>query len=381
MRSRFGCRDCGREFPGAHVLEICADCVCKRLAEHAAEIVQELLPNGHFEKGGREYRVGSLAGEPGRSLAIAIGGPRSGRWQDHGAGVHGDLYGLYAGCKNVDRIAALRWAREWLGHGERRPAVRSRGVPAPREAVDADTRDRAEGIWHEVVPLHPGDPVDRYLAGRAIELERLAEINGGKLPAALRFHAQLWHRETRRCYPAMVAAIQGPEDEFLAVHRTWLVVGKDGCVTKAPVETPKMTLGTYTLAAGAGCIRLWRPDWRAASDQDVLALGEGIEDALTFIQAVIKEPKFLAKIFAEEEPPLLRVAAGVSLSAMEKTWVPPVISRIVLLKQNDPPGRPATLVFEKVRQRFRREGRAVWLQEVPREVKDINELAVMLARR
>jgi hypothetical protein len=66
---------------------------------------------------------------------------------------------------------------------------------------------------------------------------------------------------------------------------------------------------------------------------------------------------------------------------MEKTWVPPVISRIVLLKQNDPPGRPATLVFEKVRQRFRREGRAVWLQEVPREVKDINELAVMLARR
>jgi hypothetical protein len=359
------CRDCGREFPGAHVHEICADCVRKRLGEHAAEIVKELLPNGHFENGGREYRVGSLAGEPGRSLDIAIGGERSLLWKDHDAGVKGEGLALVAGCLGIDRLAALGWARKWLGHPERRPAVRPRGVPAPREAVDFDTRNRGEEIFHEAVPLSFGDPIDRYCAGRAISLDRLAEINDGNLPADLRFHARLWHRETGRRYPAMVAAIRGPKGQFLAVHRTWLVEGKDGSVTKAPVETPKMTLGTYMLAEGAGCIRLSRPQWHQATDEDVLALSEGIEDGLT---AAIWHPSW-------------RVAAGVSLSALLTTWVPPVFSRIVLVVQNDPPGHKAVQVLVDVRQRFRLESREVRLWRPPREVKDMNELAQLVGRR
>jgi hypothetical protein len=63
------------------------------------------------------------------------------------------------------------------------------------------------------------------------------------------------------------------------------------------------------------------------------------------------------------------------------TWVPKVIPRIVLVAQNDRPGSPAADLFDRVRQRFRREGREVWLFRPPPEVKDVNEVAMRLSRR
>ena len=259
---------------------------------------------------------------------------------------------------------ALRWGRERLGQPERqRPA---RPLPAPRE--DAESREVAEKIWRSAVPLKRGDPVCRYLAGRAIDLERLAGANDEKLPVGLRFHPRLWNAEARRFFPAMVAAIQGPEGQFCAVHRTWLVEGKDG-VTKAPVKEAKKTLGHYRLAGGAGCIRLWRPKWSEAASEDVLAFSEGIEDGLTVAQATIRAPE------------VWRVAAGVALAALMRTWVPNVISRVVLVAQNDRPGSNAAKLLDRVRERFRRQGYELWRLDPLAEVKDVNEAAMRLARR
>jgi hypothetical protein len=124
-----------------------------------------------------------------------------------------------------------------------------------------------------------------------------------------------------------------------------------------------MTLGSYTLEDGAkGCIRLSRTKWREAVDGDWLAIAEGCEDALTIIPYA----------------PSLRVAAGVSLSAMKKTWIPNVLNRVLLITQNDPPGSPAALLFPKVCERFRCEGRELQLLKLHEGVKDVNELAMRL---
>ena len=153
MASGSGCRDCGRAFPGAHVHELCAACIGKRLAERVRDVVEELLPNGKYEQGGREYRVGSTAGDAGRSLDIEIGGPKSGLWYDHSAGEGGDLLDLIAHCIGGGAREALHWARQWLGQPERQRPVRPLPAPAPREDEER-TRKRAEKIWHQAVPLH-----------------------------------------------------------------------------------------------------------------------------------------------------------------------------------------------------------------------------------
>jgi hypothetical protein len=194
--SRPGCRDCGLVFPGAHVHELCAVCTGKRLAERwVRDVVEELLPGGQYEQGDREYRYGS-----GRGLVIAIGGPKSGLWCDHTAGEGGDLIALIARCIGDDRRAALAWARRWLGQPERRRPARPLPVHAPED--EAKTRKIAERMFCEAAPLCRGDMVSRYLAGREIDLERLARANDGKLPKSLRFHPSLWNRESGRAWPA-----------------------------------------------------------------------------------------------------------------------------------------------------------------------------------
>jgi hypothetical protein len=355
--SRPGCRDCGLVFPGAHVHELCAVCTGKRLAERwVRDVVEELLPGGQYEQGDREYRYGS-----GRGLVIAIGGPKSGLWCDHTAGEGGDLIALIARCIGDDRRAALAWARRWLGQPERRRPARPLPVHAPED--EAKTRKIAERMFCEAAPLCRGDMVSRYLAGREIDLERLARANDGKLPKSLRFHPSLWNRESGRAWPAMVAAIVDPEGQFLAVHRTWLVEDENGCVTKADLKQQKMSFGRYTHKGG--CIRLWRPNWREATSEDYLALSEGIEDGMT----------------DAERQPSWRVAAGVSLGALLTTWVPPVISRVVLIVDNDQPGSKAALLLDRVRERFRREGREVWVHRPLPGMKDVNEVAMRLSRR
>ena len=83
------------------------------LARSAPELCRELFPAGVRE--GQEYRIGSLAGEKGRSMAIHVGGARAGVWSDFATGQAGDAldlvaYALFAG----DKKKAIRWARSFL---------------------------------------------------------------------------------------------------------------------------------------------------------------------------------------------------------------------------------------------------------------------------
>ena len=114
------------------------------LARQAPSLAAELLPNGKRE--GAEWRVGSLRGEPGRSLSVHLFGSRAGVWSDFASGEAGDALDLvagvlYGGDKQAAKRAALAWARSWLGLGMRGAAA----APPPPACGHGRARTRSGG--------------------------------------------------------------------------------------------------------------------------------------------------------------------------------------------------------------------------------------------
>ena len=120
---------------------------------------------------------------------------------------------------------------------------------------------------------------------------------------------------------------------------------------------------------GTRGIELWRGSsgepWARAPASDVLALSEGVENGLTGALA----------------QPAWRVTAAVSVGAMLKVLVPAAIFQIVLIVDNDAPGSPSAQVLERVRARFRCEGREVSLLRSPHWAKDLNELLQAIPKK
>ncbi|CAO3372870.1 AAA family ATPase [Azospirillum argentinense] len=115
----------------------------KRTPEgRAGEVAELLLPKGVLE--GREWCVGSIQGEPGRSLKVCVSGAKAGVWTDFAAGGDGgDLIDLWCAVKQLQLPEALEEIRAWLGlekpqfekreKAYRRPAKPS--CTAPKSAV------------------------------------------------------------------------------------------------------------------------------------------------------------------------------------------------------------------------------------------------------
>src|SRR5262249_51158176 len=92
------------------------------LATRVDSLVPDLLPHAVID--GDEWRVGSVAGERGRSMAINRGA-RPGIWKDFGAGdnMRGDALDLIAQVLfRGDKGKAVAWARSWLGLDNLDPA-------------------------------------------------------------------------------------------------------------------------------------------------------------------------------------------------------------------------------------------------------------------
>jgi hypothetical protein len=71
----------------------------------------------------------------------------------------------------------------------------------------------------------------------------------------------------------------------------------------------------------------------------------------------------------------------VSLSMMLVLELPPQITRILLLAQNDPRGSSAERLCRRVIERWRGQGRSVALLPPPVFVKDLNELLIWKRER
>ncbi len=89
--------------------------VSQQLAQRAEDVARYLFPSGKRE--GNEWCVGSISGEPGKSLKVHLTGEKSGVWCDfaNDSNDSGDLLDLWARSRNLKIIEAIREATHYLG--------------------------------------------------------------------------------------------------------------------------------------------------------------------------------------------------------------------------------------------------------------------------
>ena len=143
-----------------------ASLVAQQLAQQAENVAAYLLPNG--KRRNSHWVVGSIAGEEGGSLKIALTGEDSGLWLDHAnKSQRGDMLTLWAATRGLNLSEALREAKAYLGWQE--PANNGQAYSKPNapkkpatQAPDAaqkrqQSRDKANALWAKGKPAkdHP----------------------------------------------------------------------------------------------------------------------------------------------------------------------------------------------------------------------------------
>ena len=232
------------------------------------------------------------------------------------------LVKCHAGCDQEAVWNALKSMGLVAGD---RPGPSTRAAHASRRRVVSETSNKiefAKRVWAESQPA-VGTPVETYLASRGITIPP---------PPTLRYHPNLKHGPTGLLLSGMVAAVTAwPEREVNAVHRTFLMA--DGS-KKAQVLNPKLMLGPCSGAA----VRL-------APAGDELVLAEGIETALSILQAT-GTPTW----------------ACLSTSGLKTVLLPPEVKTVTIAADGDSAGEKAA---EEAASRLYREGRKVKIARPP----------------
>jgi twinkle protein len=83
------------------------------LARDAEAVAKLLLPAG--KRDGREWRCGSVEGDPGASLGVHLNGDKAGIWADFATGQSGDLIDLWREVRRLTMPEAIKDAAAWLG--------------------------------------------------------------------------------------------------------------------------------------------------------------------------------------------------------------------------------------------------------------------------
>ncbi len=333
-----------------------------RAAVHS--VCHNLLPNGREECG--YWRVGSIGGEPGQSLAVNLTGPNVGLWTDFSAPDStpersGDMLWLAARVRYAGKLAdAITWGISFLGLDGLDPnRLRTEKAKARKAANDAATdaarlaernRRSAMQLYLSGAPI-AGTIAETYLISRGIDLR----AHGLVAPGSLKFNGEVYCKEAQRRLPCLVAAMVNVSGHHVASHRTWLREDGKG---KAALIEPKKALGKFR----GGFIPLWKgrhdvPMKDIPQGTPVL-VSEGIEDGLS------------AALACPEE----RVIAAVALDNMGALELPPQMGPLIILAQHDDVGSKAVQSLERVVAKHQAQGRDVRLAFPPAGVKDLNEL-------
>ena len=315
--------------------------IAAMLANRAEALCRELLPNGRIC--GAEWQVGSIQGEPGKSLGVHLTGAKAGVWCDFAAGQSGDPIDLARAVLGCSKGEAIRWAKDWLGLGNKflGDSLRSRPPkrPPPTGLPDKARAKRlavAAEIWRETVPA-VGTPGEIYLHGRAITTP---------IPNVLRF-AYLKHPATGLTFPTLVAKLQGPDGRGTGIHRTFLgACGK----AKAGVSTPKMAKG---ILAGSAV--------RLAEAGQELGIAEGIEDALSVIQLY--------------GVPTWAACGGANMSNVA---LPDIVESVTIFGDN---GEAGHALADRAAEAFHKQGRKVQLAYPDEAFDDFNSVLKARAGR
>jgi hypothetical protein len=318
------------------------------LQAQIAALCKHLIPDGH--RSGNYF----MAKNPTRhdkhsgSFWVKIAGGVAGAWRDEATGDKGDVIGLIAYIHGTDVKEALKWARGWLGLAGMPEGLRRERLVQAQARNDAearhqaqqliDDRSRAKGTWLHCRPSLIGTVAEDYLAGRGI---RLADLP--RQPRSLRFSAGQKHRESGLTLPAIVAAMVGGNNSFVAIHRTFLAPDGSG---KAAVEPARKIWPRF---GGTGaCVHLWRGETGLTADKahaqglwDRLAITEGIEDGLS---VAVSCPEY-------------RVWAAGTLGNIADIILPPCSAEVIVCADNDWGKPEAQRALDKALLALARQGR------------------------
>jgi hypothetical protein len=106
------------------------------------ELVRYLYPKAII--GARDARVGSIDGEKGASLSIALTSDVPGQWIDHATGERGDVLTLWQRALGVDFASAIQEADKWAGGApSQRAAIRHEAETAKPNPPETEHREVA----------------------------------------------------------------------------------------------------------------------------------------------------------------------------------------------------------------------------------------------
>lgn len=142
--------------------------IIQLLNDRAEDVAAMLLPNGKRE--GREWVVGSVAGEAGRSCKVCLEGSKRGRFSDFAeGGASGDLLDLWQAVRGISLAEAVQEVKKYLGIHEpkfEKFSEKSFRKPVPPKAAKK---------------LVEGSAVQQYLLGRGLAPESLAAYRIGEI--------------------------------------------------------------------------------------------------------------------------------------------------------------------------------------------------------
>lgn len=135
----------------------------QKLEGNIDNVVRHLLPNG--KKEGHEWRVGSVAGEAGKSMGVHLTGEKRGVWCDFSTGECGDLIDLWAATRRMALPEALADMASWLGIERTKPLrePKKEYVRPPKPKCQAP-QGRVRDYLTEVRNI-PAEILERYKVG------------------------------------------------------------------------------------------------------------------------------------------------------------------------------------------------------------------------
>jgi hypothetical protein len=231
------------------------------------------------------------------------------------------VFHCFGGCEQDDLIDALRAEGLWPERGERRAGDK----PKATAGKTPPNVKWAREAWNKSRVIDPARPHPYFLA-RGIDTTRFAFLHN-----TLRIDPEAKHKASDTIGPAVIALVTDLAGNGVGVQRTFLADG----------EAAKLK---------GSAIRIGSP--RTSR----VLVSEGLEDAMTARAAM--DFKFVAW-------------AGAGLSMMDAIAFPDDVTEVVILTDNDQPGRKAA---RKAAQRFLAAGKTVLVAYPPDGVKDFNEL-------
>jgi 5S rRNA maturation endonuclease (ribonuclease M5)/Fe2+ or Zn2+ uptake regulation protein len=131
--------------------------------------LKHILPKGTVDK--KEFHVGNVRGDAGRSLVVQLTGPKTGMWHDLAEKKGGDIFSLWAAAKGLDVKrdfkAVFSSMCEWLGVPDRpsavSPASSTQSMPTSISSKAQSSKRVLAGKWtYTDVEGNPITIVSRY---------------------------------------------------------------------------------------------------------------------------------------------------------------------------------------------------------------------------